>query len=260
VRRTLNAALPESLADALHANYLGRYWLARAGDANEPDLLVARALLSPGDSCIDGGANFGRFGDSFALAVGPKGRVLAIEPIPRTARLLRRVLALRHHAQVDVIEAALASAPGQGSMEVPTDQQGDANYFRAHIIEGAPAGAIEVRLETLDDLSASLPRPPSLVKLDLEGHERAALEGATTLLGQQAAWLIELNDDPDESSSDAYAIEALFAASGYSAWVFDADSRTVKRRRPGPRGPNVFFLLPAHLSRIAAARLTVIDA
>src|SRR5688572_27347607 len=84
-RRILASVLPSAVSERAHAAFLGLWWLPRAGDADEPDLVVARSLLGPGDSAIDGGANFGRYADAFAEAVGPHGAVLAVEPVPRTA-------------------------------------------------------------------------------------------------------------------------------------------------------------------------------
>ena len=62
----------------------------------------------------------------------------------------------------------------------------------------------------------------------------------------------------DDPSSDAYAIEAMMAAHGYSPWVYDVSARTLRPRRPGPRGPNVFFLLPAHLERVRASKVSLL--
>ncbi len=257
VRRALASALPPPVVESAHALYLGKWWLRRAGEYGEPDLIVARALLRPGDVAVDGGANFGRYADAFAAAVGDKGRVLAIEPVPRSARLLRRVMHYRRRRTVDVLQAALAAAPGMGHIVIPANAAGDTNFFRAHLSEEAEPNGVDVALETLDRAVAGLPSTPALVKLDLEGHERAALAGAPTLLASRTAWLLEMNDDPDLEGSDADAIETLMAEHGYAPWVYDPDARRLLPRRPGPRVPNVFFLQPHHLERVRDAGVAV---
>jgi FkbM family methyltransferase len=250
--------LPDGLTQSAHAWYLGAVWLPGQDDSGEPDLTVARALLNPGASAIDGGANFGRYADAFAEAVGPNGSVIAVEPVPRTALLLRRVMRHRNRGQVSVAEVALGAAPGRGLMEVPSSPAGEINFFRAHLHEGGNgAETFEVGVVTLDEISRRLPASPSLVKLDLEGHERPALAGSAETLTCGAAWIIEMNDDPDDASSDAHAIEALFAERGYRPWIWQ--SGTLRTRDAGPRGPNVFLLLPAHLEQLKRAGIPVIE-
>jgi FkbM family methyltransferase len=242
----------------LQAFYLGRVWLRRVGDEEEPDLVPVRALLRPGEAAIDGGANFGRYADAFAEAVGPNGSVVAIEPVPRSARMLQRVLSHRGRTQVTVVEAALGSEAGTGWMELPTSESGETNYFRAHLATDGHTHGPRVRVQTLDEVAEMIPEPPALIKLDLEGHERAALAGATSLLSTaHAAWIVEVNDDPDDPSSDGHAVERLLASRGYLPLVWNGTA--LELRGGSRRGPNVFFLLPHHIDRVRGAGLTVLD-
>src|SRR5580704_18481859 len=56
-------------------------------------LFFAR-LLKPGMTVFDVGANFGYYTVLFGQAVGATGQVVAIEPVPATASVLRRTIAL----------------------------------------------------------------------------------------------------------------------------------------------------------------------
>lgn len=248
VRKALGTALPAPWVRAAQAAYFAHWHLPRSADG-EPDLRVVRALLRPGDLVIDGGANFGRYTAAMAATVGAFGRVVAVEPIPPTSRLLSAVVRRLGLKNVHLVEAALSDAPGTAAMTIPEDAGGHPNFYRARLTTGA-AGAVAVPTETLDRLAAALPRPPAFVKLDLEGHERTALAGAAALLDAGAAWLLEMNDDPDDPATDAHAIERDFHARGYRAYWYDADADRLRLRHPGERSVNVFFLQPAHLERL----------
>ena len=69
--------------------------MLETGGSLEPGTAaVVQALLEPNDLAIDVGANVGALSLAMARSVAPHGRVLAIEPTPRTAKLLRRTCAL----------------------------------------------------------------------------------------------------------------------------------------------------------------------
>ena len=68
--------------------------------------------LRPGDSVIDCGAHVGLFSLLASQAVGEYGRVIALEPNPATAELLRKNVDALGVRNVEVVEAAAASKPG----------------------------------------------------------------------------------------------------------------------------------------------------
>src|SRR5262249_49857354 len=147
---------------------------------HDPDVELIGRLLSPGDVFVDGGANIGLFTLVAAERVGKAGRVLAFEPGSDVrSRLLQDVRLYRFQHGV-VMPYALSSRPGQAA-------------FRAFDIAGAglnrlapsgdEAGAVEtVALTTLDAaVTAPDRRRLTLIKLDLEGAEHAALLGASSI-------------------------------------------------------------------------------
>jgi predicted RNA methylase len=74
----------------------------------DPALMrLAAETVRQGDTVWDIGANLGLFSFAAAVAAGPSGRVLAVEPDTALAGLLRRSAAVNHgHAPVDVLPAA----------------------------------------------------------------------------------------------------------------------------------------------------------
>jgi FkbM family methyltransferase len=141
---------------------------------------------------IDGGANVGQW-STLASGLFPEAVFKLIEPQPRCQERLRATL-LPPRFQLypvaltapGVHQVRLASAGGEGvsTGAFVTDREWTAEV---DILE-APA-------TTLDELFAGsiAPTDRALLKLDLEGHEMAALHGATTVLRLVEAVVIEVS-------------------------------------------------------------------
>jgi FkbM family methyltransferase len=100
--------------------------------------------------------------------------VFAFEPLPRNLEFLRRHLSLNRIDNATVIEAAVADRSGTVRFEE------DASTSKGRI---AAQGTLEVRSVALDELVARerMPRP-DLLKIDIEGGEFLALQGARRIL------------------------------------------------------------------------------
>jgi FkbM family methyltransferase len=181
---------PVLLDDALvEVRGIGRFKV-RAGTDNlyivlpsrERELItVMRSKLKPGDTFVDAGANIGFFTVLGSQLVGPDGKIIAIEMMPDVAARLREHIALNQCPNVEVVETAL----GERSGETVT----------AWMVEGRPgvtsivsplvpsARPVSVRTTALREMLSSLDRV-SLMKLDVERAELAALRGAEPLLSK----------------------------------------------------------------------------
>lgn len=141
---------------------------------------LAAAVLRPGDLAVDGGAHRGLHTWAMAQLVGPTGRVLAVEPLPHLAAALRPAAAARGLGQVEVIEAALAERGGSAEFLWIRNAEGYSGLRpRPYPVEPRTE-RIAVRTVRLDDVldAAGAARPWRFAKLDLEGGEFRALEGA----------------------------------------------------------------------------------
>ena len=124
---------------------------------------VARSvagMLKAGDWVVDGGANIGTHSYLYVQAVGKAGKVLAFEPNPKARACLEKNV-----KGIDIYPVAL------GDKEQMVCLEPNANVGATKVIE--QEGNIVMR--TLD--SFAIPKL-TLLKLDVEGWEERALQGA----------------------------------------------------------------------------------
>lgn len=166
-------------------------------------------LLGPGDTFIDVGAHIGWFTTVAAARVGPAGRVIACEPYPANARVLRRNLALNAAQNVQVVESALSSRPGTLSLA-----GGDSGSVTA--LRWAPGARVEVPVTTLDEVAAGVPAI-TLLKVDVEGWEAHVLGGAAKALLRTRNVLIEINQPAlKKAGSSPEELFDLLGSSGFT--------------------------------------------
>ena len=141
-----------------------------------------RQFAQPGDLVFDIGAHVGNRARALA-ALGC--RVIALEPQPDFARMLRLLFA--RNARIEVVEAAVTGASGEDWLEVsertPTVSTTAAAWREARAREPGFGGVewnrrVRVRTVSADALIAQYGRP-AFIKIDVEGGEPAVLDGLT---------------------------------------------------------------------------------
>jgi len=168
--------------------YQQKFWLK--GQFYEQKMLNYIHQHYHGGTFIDGGACIGNHTLWFAAFCA--AQVIAIEPVPRNIVHLKRNLALSNlEDKVTVLEVALGDHPSRGSMKAIGRFHG----------QYALMNGDDVTVTTLDEVAKEAKYPISLVKLDIEGSELAALEGALDLLNTQGLGLfIELKTKPEQDT------------------------------------------------------------
>ena len=176
--------------------------------------------LGEGQVFWDVGANFGLHSILGAKLVGESGRVLAAEPVPYNLRLLKRNIHLNKIGQiVRVLPSAIGATPSP-EMEMTIEE---GLSVAAHLGSAGPGTTIKVPVTTLDSLVTESERPPTFIKIDVEGAEHEVIKGAREmLLKHRPVLLIEVHRFalPDFGSSSEEFSELLLGL-GYEEKVIE---------------------------------------
>ena len=236
------------------------YELKKFSEKDEPDLIVVRRLITPGDHVVDIGANVGWYTKILAEAVGTAGQVYSFEPVEMTFQILSYCAKRLELRNVVLHCSGLSDAEGEAVMEIPSFDKGGDNFYRAQIISGhphaEPGKKVPVRLTTLDKTFQNASTPIKFIKCDVEGHELPVIQGARAVIARfKPAWLIEVSHDPDEHGTPSNYLFGILFSYGYRAFWFDGSN--LVERAPKDNSVNYFFLTAeqrrAYLAREANA-------
>ena len=173
---------------------IGRtFWTLGAFERSE--LSAAFRLATPGTHAFDVGANVGLFATVMSRAVGPMGRVIALEPVAETVVQLQANLEHNRCLNVEVVTGAAAALAGDIQLVLTDDPA--LHSAGGTLLDGHPiVETTTVRAYTLDELWIAAGQPAvSLVKIDVEGGEQGVLLGAARMLSEcQPALIVEVND------------------------------------------------------------------
>jgi FkbM family methyltransferase len=228
----------------------------------EPELRVVRYLVKPGDTVIDIGANIGVYSKILSELVGPDGHVYSIEPFPPTFEILRYNVRKLRLDNIEPVNVAISDSQAVVTMALPYDSSGVETHYRASIItnpvEKGKTDTANVQATTIDSRFLSVSGAISFIKCDIEGHERACIKGAAKFLARSnPAWLIEVSGEPDDIDSAAHNVFQILQDQGYSAWWFDGG--TLRKRRPGDKSTNYFFLKDKHIDILNKSELEILS-
>ena len=144
---------------------------------------------------LDVGANAGIYSLA-ALAVQPDAKVYAFEPTPEIAARLRATAKLNGLDHLYVHEAAVSNKNGRASLRRFRGSLGSNDGMNFITDEVGDSGNELVRTVRLDQFCQDYSIDQvDLLKIDVQGHEHLALEGARTLLdgGRVRTVFMELN-------------------------------------------------------------------
>ena len=148
--------------------------------------------VGAGMAAIDVGANFGYYTVLLGALVGAGGRVLAIEPAPETAAMLRRSVALNgFDGFTTVIEAAAGTGEAPDALLfVPEREPKNAQIVASPDgLDHIPGTLHRVAQSPVDALAADQ-RRIDFVKIDAEGAEEAVIAGMLATLRRDKPLLV----------------------------------------------------------------------
>lgn len=211
------------------------------------EMTFMRRYLRPGDGFIDAGANEGLFTLLAGRCVGPSGAVHAFEANPRYLQRLRRNVAANRLGWVSVHPNAVGAEPGTAEFVL----RGVGSRIRTLHDQGE---TVRVRVVPLDD---ALPqRSWAMAKVDIEGAEQLALNGAEKLLGQAEppVWMLELVDHfLERFGSSVHRVREWLGDHGYDLMLYDPDAdRLVTAPNPLYPGPDALAVARTRRAEIDA--------
>ena len=186
--------------------------------ACEPEIvhLMAR-IIKPGDVVVDGGANVGYFTCLMSQWVGKSGLVYAVEPTPTNIAKLEHNLANNASRNVRVVKTALAGKVEERELHMGFDT--GENSLTAHALSVGHMKLVTTTIDAVLDGQA-----PALIKLDIEGFEHHALQGAAVALAHDPYVVCELNDAAlCRAGSSRQSLRDYMEDNGFKTWLLHAD-------------------------------------
>lgn len=172
--------------------------------------------LQPGGVFVDVGANIGYYTLLAASRLGAQGQIFAFEPGAANCELLQKSVAHNQFTNVQLFPNAVADVPRRVGLRMD-DSNGVIN------ITTQMDDMEQVTAVSLDEALADLTRI-DVLKMDIEGAEGLALQGATQLLQQHHPVVFtEFRPPAIVNASHMDAIDFLnrFRALSYTLHVID---------------------------------------
>jgi FkbM family methyltransferase len=183
-----------------------------------PDMAFLLHVLKKSDLFVDIGANVGSYTILASSAIGARG--YCFEPVPSTYDRLMTNIRL-NDLEEQVISLNIALGNSKGEIHFSSDQN-----CMNHVIadDEITKSKIIVNVSTLDE---ELKDTPFLMKIDVEGYETPALEGAENTLKNQelCAVIMELNGSGSRYGYDESKILSMMSNYGFKTYSYQPFKR-----------------------------------
>ena len=205
------------------------------------EFLFLHQYLKPEMTFIDVGANLGEY-SLFAAKRLTRGRVLAFEPLPTIRAVLQKNVLLNGFRNIDVYPIGLSSRTETLTIHEFEDvHEGLATFYPGDRISRS---SVAVELKKLDDIITSLsPLRIDFIKIDIEGGELKALQGALSVISRyRPTFMIEINEVTYAAAGFTIKdIELFFSEVGYKSYEIRKRGR-IERCEALPAFGNILFM------------------
>ena len=175
------------------------------------------------DLFVDVGANVGCF---TLLASGvKKANTIAIEPLPSTFQhLCNNLIINKLEENVEVLNIGVGAK--EGSLEFTHD-----NSQNNHVATKNDCNTVSVQIKTLDNVLKD--RNPTMLKIDVEGFERAVIDGSSETLKKESlrVVLIELVGLGARYGYDELEIQEILMSHGFKKYDYNPYKRELTETR-----------------------------
>jgi FkbM family methyltransferase len=177
----LERVIHDRIGHLLIATVEGRAWYDNDNTIELPQLLRL-GMIRKGDTVFDCGANQGVNSLFYAHAVGSAGRVFSFDPFPLNIDIGHFNASMNGADNIEFIRAGLSDQAARVVVSVAQQSVG--------LPDETAADSLPISLVPLDAFAALR---PSFVKIDIEGAEVNALEGAHEILALEPTLYIEVH-------------------------------------------------------------------
>ena len=132
--------------------------------------LILHSAIKPGMNILDIGANIGYYAIMESIAIGPSGKVLAVEPVSSNIKILKRNIDLNSIQNIDVVHGAVSKNTGSAKMFMSTHSNLHTFHSEGSAADYLNPTPVEVPTFTLKDVINNKTEP-DLIRMDVEGHE-----------------------------------------------------------------------------------------
>jgi FkbM family methyltransferase len=170
------------------------------GNYDKPKHKLLNRLLKPGMTFIDVGACVGDFSLLAAKLVGPTGRVITFEPLPKNCACIRKSIEANGYGDIITLhEMAISNFVGNAALYIGKKSGWNSlNRWVPAPGKGVTDKTVTVRVSTLDSMLKDI--VPDMVKVDVETAELEVLRGARRALNKNPRMflLVDLHADGRE--------------------------------------------------------------
>jgi FkbM family methyltransferase len=186
------------------------------------EVAFVRSAVQPGMVAVDLGAHKGGYAYWLARSVGPRGRVLCVEPQRNLATRLQTVM--RSRRQVSVTWAAISDATGTGTLSLRPDGSSHGASI-AGFVDGNVGATVQVPTITLADLLKNEGAYRlDFIKCDVEGHEGAVFAASLDVIREHAPTVLVECEERHAGESTPHGgvggLARLFEPLGYRIRFF----------------------------------------
>lgn len=186
---------------------------------------ILNKILEPGMVFLDLGANMGLYSIFASKKVGKSGLIVSIEPSRREFKRLQSNVEINQLRNISMIKAAVSRSEGEADLLVATNDHAGHNTLGNFAFEEIKLKQKErVVVKTIDGIVSKLNLPRvDVIKIDIEGSEFFALEGAKiTLKHFKPILILELfNETLKHQECNVDMIFQFLTSLGYLMYGFD---------------------------------------
>jgi FkbM family methyltransferase len=200
----------------------------------EPEVHEMMAQSVPAGSVVyDLGANYGIYTMLLSRLAGPTGFVYAFEPMPQIMKQLQANIDLNRQTNVKYIPRAVADRAGTASFSVGVSQA-TGHLTGQGTEDDRLQQSVTVEVTTLDEFVRQGHRPPTFIKIDVEGAEGLVFDGAREVLARYRPTLAVEIHSPEQGDRVGRALRDA----DYTAFLIHEGMKPVTRYVTDASGPS----------------------